>query len=138
MRHRLAMMSLWILAVLYATAIFAGFGPYGKEMQNTKMGYAPLQIPAWNFTHGWHAPQLDQHIDPMTKAVHYRASEDKVIPLSFFVSGDDYRFLGLIPASRHLFGSTKRSTRNSIPRPARHRPGTCSAATVSAVTSSAA
>ena len=104
-RHRLALLGLHVLIILYAVAIFAELiAPYGNERRDLDRIYAPPQIPSWSWSEGWHTAALERHIDPITFAVSYRAVPDETVPLGFFVAGEPYHLWGLIPMRRRLFG----------------------------------
>lgn len=112
-RNRTAMVGLGVLGVLYVMMIFAGF-------------LAPYHFGTQHRERNWHPPQIDDiHFfdedgnfrGPFvygTKRVHpaiaeYEEDRSVIVPLEFFVEGDEYEFLGLFPAKTHLFGPPKGS-----------------------------
>ena len=107
-RHRFAVGSGYVLAVLYLGAAFAGFvAPYDRLDSRTDFALAPptrprlfhdgqLQRP---FVYG-----LTRERDPETLLMVYRDDRAQRYPVRLFVAGDDYKLLGLFPAHRHLFG----------------------------------
>lgn len=104
-RHRLALISLYLLGALYAVAIFAEFfAPYDKDHRDLDYIYCPPQLPKFNFQDGLHVPFLQQQVDPVTLRSYYVTHPDKVVRLGFFVRGEPYRLWGLIPLERRLIG----------------------------------
>jgi peptide/nickel transport system permease protein len=100
-RQRTALVGGIILMVLYVVALFAGFiAPYGYERQDKESYFHPptaLRIQGW-----WPAVQ---RYEPAEGSFKYTAVKGDAKPLRFFVRGESYNFLGLIPAHRHLFGT---------------------------------
>ena len=107
-KHRFAVASGYVLALLYLAAAFAGFvAPYHHLRSRTDFALAPptplrlfhdgqLQRP---FVYG-----LTRERDPETLLMVYREDDAQRHPLRLFVAGDDYKVLGLFPSNRHLFG----------------------------------
>lgn len=108
-KHRLATVSVGLLAVFYVMAICAEFvSPYDKQRRFEQLAYAPpstvrivdaegnLQLP---FIYG-RASQLD------TSTFTYTFEEDpsQRYSIRFLVEGEPYHLLGVIPMNRHLFG----------------------------------
>lgn len=109
-RHRLAVFSLFVLVVLYVVALFAEFfSPYTRDWRDLNYMYAPPQLPKLNFEHGFYADALQQDRDPITYQRRYLAKQDEVVPLSFFVKGRPYSFLGLFEWDRRFFGVDHRA-----------------------------
>ncbi len=122
-KHRLAMISLTIVIILYFVSFFAGFfAPVATDSYHRTYTQAPPQTVHW-FDNGTLAPFVyayKQTTDPQTYKRTYVIDESKKIPLGFFVEGDEYQ-VGLhgipIPViSRihftwniHLFGPVKAS-----------------------------
>ena len=100
-KRRIAMLGGWILIVLYAMALFAGFvAPYSFERQDRERFFHPPT--GLRIRHGWLAVPRTESING--KAI-YRALNDSTAPLKFFVRGERYTLLGFIPATIHLFGT---------------------------------
>lgn len=109
-RHRLAVLGAALLGVLLACALFAEFiAPYPPGQRDTAYVAGPPQ--------GFHMIDADGnfHLRPFVYAMKgvrdattlrktYEADTAKMYPLSFFVRGEPYRLLGLIPMDIHLFG----------------------------------
>ena len=90
-----------ILIVLYLVALLAGFvAPYGYDRLDTNYSFHP---PIWPRLQGLHlvVPRYEQAGSVFN--YHVVANDSK--PLHFFVRGDKYTLLGLIPATIHLFGT---------------------------------
>ncbi|MEZ5275797.1 MAG: ABC transporter permease [Opitutaceae bacterium] len=104
-RHRLAVFSLGILVVLYATAVLAEFvATQPKDQRNLAFAYATPQLPKFSLEHGFHVHPLIRQIDPVTFRRTYHEDRETVIRLSFLVRGEPYRLWGLIPMEHRFFG----------------------------------
>jgi peptide/nickel transport system permease protein len=104
-KHRPAVFSAWLLAALFGIALLAGaLAPYHQEWRSVAHRFAPPQLVSWSWADGLHAPALTRWEDPITCQVHYRAQADAVVPLGFFVSGQEYHLFGLIPCTVRVFG----------------------------------
>ena len=104
-RHRLAVFSLSMLAMLYAVALLAEFvAPRGAQARDLDYGYCPPQLIHFNFEHGLHVRAMVRTIDPVTFRQTYHEDAEHPIPLGFFAKGEPYRLLGLVPGERRLFG----------------------------------
>ncbi len=108
-RDSLAVISLWVVAVIYALIAFADFfSPYPIGKKDEDYTYAPpmrvrllhegrLSAP---FVYGY-----KYEIDRRTFLRKYVADTTQRYPLRFLVRGEPYKLLGLIPARLRLFGS---------------------------------
>ncbi|HEY0945301.1 MAG TPA: ABC transporter permease [Opitutaceae bacterium] len=104
-RHRLAVVSLYLLAVLYTLAIGAEFfAPYTRQWRSLDHTYAPPQLPRFSLAHGLHVLAMKRFVDPVTFAKSYVEDPATVVPLGFFVRGEAYSFWGLFTWDRHFFG----------------------------------
>ncbi|MBV7337219.1 ABC transporter permease [Chloroflexi bacterium TSY] len=111
-KHRLAMLSLWLLLALYIVCVLFAefFAPYGLTTYSDVNIAAPPQMPRFidsegnfhlrPFVYGW-TSELDQQtvrriytVDPTTR-----------LPLHFFVRGEPYKLWGFIESDRHFFGT---------------------------------
>ncbi|MDE0523038.1 MAG: ABC transporter permease [Boseongicola sp.] len=108
-RHRLAVVSLWVVIALYVVALFADFiAPYDPFEHDRRSPFTPPQTIQFFHDGSLKGPfvyGLDRERDPETARLTFTPNRDKVIPIRFFVKGQEYRFLGLIPADRHLYGT---------------------------------
>ncbi len=104
-RHRLAVVSLNLLGVIYLMALFAEVvAPYPTEAYNLDRSFCPPQAPRFSRRHGLHVPAVVRHVDPVTFDQIYRADPEQVVPLGLWVRGEPYKLWGLIPGSRRILG----------------------------------
>ncbi len=106
--HRLAQISMAILGLLYLGALLAGFlAPYGLESYDaTYVNAPPMTIHFFhegNFV-GPFVYGLDGTRDPDTLRPIFVPDPDQIYRLQFFVTGTEWKFLGIFPTSLHLFG----------------------------------
>jgi peptide/nickel transport system permease protein len=100
-RRRVAMAGGVILIALYFVALFAGFfAPYGYQRMDDKGFFHP---PTRLLLRGFH-PAVPRY-EKLAGDFKYRADPGDTKTVGFFVSGDPYKLLGFIPATRHLFGT---------------------------------
>jgi peptide/nickel transport system permease protein len=106
-KHKVAVVSAFVIAAFYLVVVGADFlayaDPNASEAQRSLM---PPQRVYW--FDGWRfAPYVNGFKgarDPQTFKRVYVADPSEKIPLRFFAQGLEYRFLGLIPMTRHLIG----------------------------------
>jgi len=106
-KHRVAVASAIVVGGFYLAVLGADFlayaDPNASEAQRSLMPPQPVH---W-FDDGRFRPHvygLKGARDPKTFKRVYRADPSQKIPVRFFAQGFEYRFLGLIPMSRHLIG----------------------------------
>jgi ABC-type dipeptide/oligopeptide/nickel transport system permease subunit len=100
-KKRVAMMGGWVLIVLYAASLFAGFvAPYSYERQDRERFFHPPT--SWKIRGGWLAVPRTVSIDGKAK---YQTFPEDTAPLKFFIRGEKYKLLGFIPATIHLIGT---------------------------------
>ena len=105
MRHRLAVASLFLLAVLYVVAAGAEFfAPYSRQWRNLDFAYCPPQLPRISGQNGLHVFAMRVTVDPLTFKRTYTEDPTEPIALGFFVRGERYRWWGLFETERHFFG----------------------------------
>lgn len=100
-QRRIAMIGGVILIALYLVALFAGFvAPYSFDRLDRDRFFHP---PIWPRLQGLHlfVPRYEQQPGNFV----YRPVADDLKPVHFFVRGEPYKLLGLIPTSVHLFGT---------------------------------
>jgi peptide/nickel transport system permease protein len=107
-KHKLAMVSLVIVALFYLMGIFADFLAY-SDPQDTSSQRVFIPPQAVSVFDGWR-PSLSTHPltsqrDPVTFQREYVADENTRIPVGFFVHGYEYKLFGLIPTDIHLLGA---------------------------------
>lgn len=103
-RHRLALIGLIILVPIYFVAIFAEFfAPTSSSAAHTNLTYAPPQT--LHFTgHGIHVDGYTTTRNNETYEQTYNWNHHQQIKVGFFVHGDSYKLLGLIPSDIHFIG----------------------------------
>jgi len=110
--HRLAVVSLVVLLLVYLVAIFAEFvAPYSPTQFNADYPYAPPQrIHLIDHTAGGTQVGLFVYgyrtkLDPVTLKSSFTVDRSNRIPLTFFArSSQPYRMWGLFEGHRHLIG----------------------------------
>ena len=107
-RHKLAVVSLWVIVTLYVLSIFAEFvAPFDPTQQNRRAVYHPPQMVHFidrtedGIRLRPYVYEMDRQRDPRTLAVTYVPSGEKTY-LTFLGKGDPYRLWGFIPLERHL------------------------------------
>jgi len=113
-RHRLAVVSLAVVLLLYLVAIFAEFlAPYGPDLTRPQYTYAPPQGINWiaheadgSWAWNLHAVGYDITVDQEAMRRSFTPNPDKIMPLGFFVQGEPYKLWGLINSNVHLIGPT--------------------------------
>lgn len=104
-KHRIAVASLFLLAVLYSLAFFAEFfAPYSRQWRDLGHVYAPPQLPRFSVEHGLYVPAMIPNKDPLTFHTSYLEDPQRPLRLGFFVKGEPYRFWGLVSWDRRFFG----------------------------------
>jgi peptide/nickel transport system permease protein len=106
-RHKLAMVGTAVVALFYLVVLGADFLAYARPTASeAQRSLLPPQRIRWLDEGRWapHVYGLTGRRDPVTLKRVYTPDPAKKIPVRFFVAGFEYRFLGLIPASRHLIG----------------------------------
>jgi len=105
-KSRIAILCVWILALLYGSALFADIlSPYSYKNEDRRYSYSPptqihlfeqgkLQRP---FVY-----QIKFHYNEFRLRI-YEEEKSTKYPIQFFTKGDTYKLLGLIPFDRHLF-----------------------------------
>jgi peptide/nickel transport system permease protein len=105
LNHRLAVASLFLLAVLYAVAAGAEFfAPYTPQWRNVSHKYCPPQLPRLSWQHGLHVPAMRVTQNRLTLSNDFIEDPMQVVRLGFFVRGERYRLWGVMPLERHFFG----------------------------------
>lgn len=112
-KHRLAMIGLWVIGLLYLISLFAEFvAPDDPTKQNRRAVFHPPQMiylfdtdeDGWSFRP--HVQKMDRQRDPDTLAISYVPSGDKVF-LRLFGEGPKYKFWGLWETNIHLLATEK-------------------------------
>jgi peptide/nickel transport system permease protein len=116
-KHRLAMAAGIVLIMFYVVALGAEFfavsNPLASEAQRGLM--PPQRI---HFFDGWvprpHVLAVEGKRDPQTFQRVYVVNTDEKIPVRLFARGFEYKFLGIIPTDRHLFGVSDARAEDSL------------------------
>lgn len=116
-RHRLAVVSLYVLAFLYLMGAMAEFvAPYDSDERHLDHAYAPPQMVRWNWSDGLHVRALAQHTDPITFRKSYTETTDAV-PLAWFARGGEVPLWGVLPIERRLLAIDHEAWRTRGPPP---------------------
>ena len=107
-KHKLARLSLFILAILYFGVLFCDFlAPYGmEEFDGIYKNSAPTEI---HFMHegeyvGPFVYKLKKTINREDFSVTLTEDTSEYYPIEFWVKGHEYKILGLFTTDIHLFG----------------------------------
>lgn len=103
-KHRLALVSLAVLAAFYFIAIFAEFlaihDPFESSSQRAYISPQRIHFDGIRpYVYGYKTQR-----DPVTLALKHVPDKSKKLYISFFVRGHEYKLLGLIRTNRHLVG----------------------------------
>lgn len=108
-KHRLALISAFIVGALYLMAIFAEFvAPYSPDTFFTQYKLTPpTAIHIRDAEGAFHMPfvyQKERDRDPVTLRLTYREDTTTRYPIQWFVRGAEYEMWGLWKTNWHLFG----------------------------------
>jgi peptide/nickel transport system permease protein len=109
-KHKLAVVSLWIIGFLYFVALFVEFlapsdpGEVADRYKYLSPQGVTFRDSQGNFSLRPGVYALASTRNPDTLRVSYTADKSKVYPIQFFTRGDEYKLWGLIKTDRHLFG----------------------------------
>ena len=119
-KHRVAVLSVGILALFYLLAIFADFfAPYAPEATNAAYKFVPPQSITFidaegNFSLRPGVHGLTSVRDPETLRISYEVDTSVWYPIHFFVKGDPYKWLGLVESDIHLFGLSPEAQEETV------------------------
>jgi len=109
-KHRLAVLSLYIIAIFYGIAVLGEFlAPADPDATNERYKYVSPQGVHFREGNGqWHLRPglfaLTGTRNPETLRLSYKEDPSQWQPLSLLVHGDSYKFWGIWPSDVHLFG----------------------------------
>jgi peptide/nickel transport system permease protein len=108
-KHKMAMVSAVVVALLYLVAIFCEFAaPYDPEEYFAKYKeMPPTKIHIFDTEGRIHLPfvyKIDRTMDPETYRNIYTEDTTASYPVRFFVRGSEYEMWGLWKSDLHLFG----------------------------------
>ena len=107
-KHKLAILSSFVIILLYLVAAFAEFiAPYDLHKRYIKFVFTPPQrIRLFHegrinrpFVYG-----LNRKVDPETLRKNYSEDKNKIYPIQFLVRGNKYEFWNMFESNLHLFG----------------------------------
>lgn len=110
-RHRLAMISLFVVVFIYIVVLFAEFfAPFPAAQTNTTYTYAPpqtvnlLETVDGRLHFNPHVFGYTSEVDPEAFRRVFTIDETQKIPIGFFVQGSSYKLLGLFETTLHFMG----------------------------------
>ena len=109
LQDKFAKAALIVLVVLYIVILFADFiAPYSSTYSNRELSYAPPSaIYTINEKGRLSLPYTYNYIrqyDPDLMQTVFKQDRSKKYFIKPFIKGEKYKFLGIIPTNRHLFG----------------------------------
>jgi len=111
-RHKMAMIGLWILIVMYLVAALAGFfAPFQTNSTKSTHAYHPPQLPKFSISDGFYVHPGEGHTDIETLKRVFEEDTSTKVELGFFVKGEKHKLLGLFETDRHFFGPKKQGER---------------------------
>src|SRR5215212_4737471 len=118
-KHKLAMIAAVVVLIFYGMVLFADFLAYADpEASDAQRGLIAPQPVIWfdPDTGGFfpHVPGLVGKRDPQTFKRVYAIDPSLKVPIHFFAEGFDYKFLGFIPANRHLLAVSEGTAEQSL------------------------
>ncbi|MSU41133.1 MAG: ABC transporter permease [Pedosphaera sp.] len=103
-QRRIALVGGVILVVLYGTALLAGFvAPHNYDREDRTRFFHPPVRPHFEGLRLVVPRSVPLEIEG--KQFAYKLDREDSMPLRFFVTGDEYKLIGLIPARLHFFGT---------------------------------
>nr|WP_190614071.1 ABC transporter permease [Tepiditoga spiralis] len=111
-KHKLAIISSFVLIFLYLMIIFAPFiSPYSKSKRFSMYQYAPPQKIHFFDEKGFHLRPFvygyNKKLDMKTFKRTYEVNKTKKYKIYFFVKGEKYKLWNLFKTDIHLFGTKK-------------------------------
>lgn len=108
-RDKFSLIALIVLFVIYFSLLFADIiAPYSKDFSDRTQSYAPPSVIFTLNENGKlslpYTYNYKREFDADAMQVDYKLDRGQKYFLKLFVRGDKYKFLGLIPCSRHLIG----------------------------------
>lgn len=108
-RDKFSLIALIVLFIIYFSLLFADIiAPYSKDFSDRAQSYAPPSVIFTINENGKlslpYTYNYKREFDADAMQVDYKLDRSQKYFLKLFVRGDKYKFLGLIPCSRHLIG----------------------------------
>lgn len=106
--NRWAVICLGILIIMHGAAVFADFlAPYSYRTEDRNYSYSPpSKIHFWDEEGQWQGPFIYAskiRFDEFHARI-YDEQKNTKYRLRLFAQGESYKFLGVVPSDRHLFG----------------------------------
>lgn len=103
-KHRMAVVSLGVLVLLYMMMVFADFlAPYGETTEDRARSFMP-PTRIYLDGSGLYVRNAEIEIDPVTLQEVLKVERDKRYPIRFWVQGESHDLLGTFRTTTHLFG----------------------------------
>ncbi|HEY3137600.1 MAG TPA: ABC transporter permease [Blastocatellia bacterium] len=106
-RNRTAMIGLWILAAMYASAILAGFiAPYRYDNARHDLPFYPpmlTRVHVFDERGRLSRPFVYGIVPVDPQLASYRDDTSRTYPIKLFAAGDSYRILWIVSLRVHLF-----------------------------------
>ncbi|HEY7087673.1 MAG TPA: ABC transporter permease [Tepidisphaeraceae bacterium] len=116
-KHKLAVIALHLLIMLYLVAIFAEFcAPSLPGTRDLDHSFCPPQLIRWSPSRGLHVYAMQLVVDPITFRKTYVERTDAPVFLSLFAKGGGYYLWGLIPFDRHILGLDLAENASPLPK----------------------
>jgi peptide/nickel transport system permease protein len=118
-KHRLAVVSFFVLVVFYLTAAFCEFvAPYDPEAFSTRFTAAPpTRVRLFDSNGTFRGPFIygtTRSRDPETLRPLFVEDTALIYPIGLFVRGAPYKLWGLINADLHLYGIGAKSDQQAV------------------------
>lgn len=105
LKHKLAGIAMIVLIIMYIMAIFCEFfAPMDKATMDLNYVYCPPMVVKFSFSKGFYTNRLIMDTDPVTLKKIYKKSKNNLLPMGFFVRGEEYKLCGLLKSNIHFFG----------------------------------
>ena len=116
-RHKLALVSGFVVLAIYLVAIFAEFlSPSAPDRFLSRLSFAPpqqlhffMRDASGNLTFRPHVLDYKIEVDPRALRRSFVPDETKPIPVGLFVKSAPYELLGILPMERRLIGPLDQS-----------------------------
>ena len=116
-KHRLAVISGWILIIIALIALFPDFfSTQNPHKTSARKSFMPVQGIHFFHEKGFfpYAYELKGRRNKTTLKMEWVINESKIIPLSFFVKGYEYKIFGFIPSNIHFLGVSNPKSRKTF------------------------
>jgi peptide/nickel transport system permease protein len=116
-KHKLAVVSLVVVGLIYFVALFAEFlAPYDPGKFDPRYTYVPPQSIGFFVDDGAGGSMFQPHVtgykielNPVSFRREFTTDPETIIPIGFFVEGQPYKLWGLFDSNRHLIGPIDQS-----------------------------